>query len=88
MVAMVRLNRPQQRNALSPEVLGEVAQVFELFDVDAAIRCLVLTGGADVLLLVQMFRRWLSERRWVCLRGGVFVCGSGFVFVGSRLLRR
>jgi enoyl-CoA hydratase/carnithine racemase len=60
-VALCRLNRPEARNALSAELMDELASALEELDADGAIRCIVIAGddeafaaGADV--------RALSER--------------------------
>lgn len=44
-VATVRLNRPDKLNALSPEMLKTLADVFERVDKDNNVRVIVLTGG-------------------------------------------
>jgi enoyl-CoA hydratase len=54
-IAVVRLNRPEQRNALSNQLMNELVRALENLDEDATIRCIVLTGdekafaaGADI----------------------------------------
>jgi enoyl-CoA hydratase len=54
-VAVVRLNRPEHRNALSNQLMSELVGALENLDADEAIRCIVLTGddkafaaGADI----------------------------------------
>ncbi|TMB57059.1 MAG: enoyl-CoA hydratase [Chloroflexi bacterium] len=54
-VALVRLNRPRQLNALNGEVMDQLCDALEALDRDDAIRCLVVTGnerafaaGADI----------------------------------------
>jgi enoyl-CoA hydratase/carnithine racemase len=54
-VAVVRLNRPEQLNALSSQLMGELVGALENLDADEAVRCIVLTGdekafaaGADI----------------------------------------
>jgi enoyl-CoA hydratase/carnithine racemase len=54
-VRLARLNRPDARNALSPELLEELAAVCERWDADEEIRCIVIAGsdewfaaGADI----------------------------------------
>jgi enoyl-CoA hydratase len=42
--ATIRLNRPQYRNRLQSEDLGELLRLFDRIEADAAIRVLVLTG--------------------------------------------
>jgi enoyl-CoA hydratase/carnithine racemase len=54
-VGIARLNRPDARNALSPELMGELAELLEAWDADPAIGCIVIAGsdewfaaGADI----------------------------------------
>ena len=54
-VALLRLNRPEARNALSPEVMEEIAGALERLDPDPEVRCIVIAGtekvfaaGADI----------------------------------------
>jgi enoyl-CoA hydratase/carnithine racemase len=59
-VALCRLNRPEARNALSAELMEELASTLEELDADEAIRCIVIAGddeafaaGADVKALSE-----------------------------------
>jgi enoyl-CoA hydratase/carnithine racemase len=54
-VGLCRLNRPEARNALSPELMDELATAAESFDADPDVRCIVIAGsdeafaaGADI----------------------------------------
>jgi enoyl-CoA hydratase/carnithine racemase len=47
-VALLKLNRPEARNALSPEMMDEIAEALERFDPDPEIRCIVISGSDDV----------------------------------------
>ena len=54
-IAVVRLNRPEQLNALSNQLMGELVGALENLDDDESIRCIVLSGndkafaaGADI----------------------------------------
>ena len=44
-VGLARLDRPDARNALSPELMEELAAVCERWDEDAEVRCIVIAGG-------------------------------------------
>jgi enoyl-CoA hydratase/carnithine racemase len=46
-VALLRLNRPEARNALSPEMRAEIADSLERLDADPEVRCIVLAGNDD-----------------------------------------
>jgi enoyl-CoA hydratase len=59
-IAVVRLNRPQQLNALSDELMDELVNSLQELDADAEVRCIVLGGnerafaaGADIAELAQ-----------------------------------
>jgi enoyl-CoA hydratase/carnithine racemase len=47
-VALCRIDRPEARNALSPEVMEEMAGAIEGFDADPEIRCIVIAGSDEV----------------------------------------
>ena len=54
-VGLITLNRPDALNALSPELLGELAEALSAYDADDSIGAIVLTGsekafaaGADI----------------------------------------
>jgi enoyl-CoA hydratase len=54
-IAVIRLNRPEQLNALSSELMRELVGALENLDADDTIRCIVLAGderafaaGADI----------------------------------------
>jgi enoyl-CoA hydratase len=46
-VARVTLNRPEQRNALSPQLLGELNDALRRARADEDVRAVVLTGAGD-----------------------------------------
>ena len=46
-VALLRLNRPEARNALSQEMREEIATSLERLDADPEVRCIVLAGSDD-----------------------------------------
>jgi enoyl-CoA hydratase/carnithine racemase len=59
-VALVRLNRPEARNALSPEMREEIATSLERLDADPEVRCIVIAGaeeffaaGADIRTMAE-----------------------------------
>jgi enoyl-CoA hydratase/carnithine racemase len=59
-VGLVRLNRPEARNALSPEMRAEIAETLERLDADPEFRCIVLAGsdeffaaGADIRAMAE-----------------------------------
>jgi enoyl-CoA hydratase/carnithine racemase len=46
-VALCRLNRPEARNALSPDLMEELAGAIEGFDADPDVRCIAIAGSDD-----------------------------------------
>lgn len=59
-VALLRLNRPEARNALSPEMREEIAATLERLDADPEVRCVVIAGsdeffaaGADIKAMAE-----------------------------------
>jgi enoyl-CoA hydratase/carnithine racemase len=47
-VALCRLSRPDARNALSPELMEELATAVEGYDADPEVRCVVIAGSDEV----------------------------------------
>lgn len=47
-IALVTLNRPEARNAISPEVSQEMAAVLDEVEQDSSLRAVVLTGRGEV----------------------------------------
>ena len=68
-VALCRLNRPEARNALSPELREELATAVAKLDADDAVRCIVIAGndeafaaGADIAALRDTeFQQMIGE---------------------------
>jgi enoyl-CoA hydratase/carnithine racemase len=59
-VTLLRLNRPEARNALSPEVMERLAGELEALDPDPEVRCAVIAGsekvfaaGADIKAMAE-----------------------------------
>ena len=59
-VALLRLNRPEARNALSPEMREELLVSLERLDADPEVRCVVIAGsdeffaaGADIRAMAE-----------------------------------
>jgi enoyl-CoA hydratase/carnithine racemase len=46
-VRRLTLNRPERKNALSPELVRALAAAFVAADADSAVRCVVVTGAGD-----------------------------------------
>ncbi|MGH2982367.1 MAG: enoyl-CoA hydratase-related protein [Solirubrobacterales bacterium] len=60
-VALCRLNRPEARNALSPELMEELATALEGLDSNPDVRCIVI-AGSDEAFAAGADIRALSER--------------------------
>ncbi|MFV0334464.1 MAG: enoyl-CoA hydratase-related protein [Tropicimonas sp.] len=77
-IAIVRLNRPEVRNALNLTIRQEMATAFRDLAEDATLRCVVLTGnerafaaGADIADMsridaIEMYHRH-TERLWAAV---------------------
>ena len=44
---LARLNRPDARNALSADLMEELAEILEAWDLDPKVRCIVIAGGDE-----------------------------------------
>jgi enoyl-CoA hydratase/carnithine racemase len=96
-VALVRLNQPERRNALSAEMKERLASELERFDADDGVRCIVLAGsekvfaaGADIRAMAE---RGLEEppspsgaefwRRLAAVRTPLVAAVSGYALGGG-----
>jgi len=96
-VALCRLNRPEVRNALSPELMAELATALEGFDADPQVRCVVIAGsdevfaaGADIKATVERsFEEALYHpaasfwRRLAALKTPLIAAVSGWALGGG-----
>jgi enoyl-CoA hydratase/carnithine racemase len=96
-VGLARLDRPEARNALSPELMEELAAICERWDEDRKVRCIVIAGG-DVWFaaggdIKVMAKRTLAEtltsssaRFWprlAALRTPLVAAVSGYALGGG-----
>ena len=96
-VGLARLNRPAARNALSAELMEELAALCERWDEDAEIRCIVIAGsdewfaaGADIkAMATRTFVDTLTSRvarfwpRLAAVRTPLVAAVSGFALGGG-----
>ena len=96
-VALCRIDRPEARNALSPEVMDELATALEGCDADDEVRCLVIAGsdevfasGADIRALRERtFQESLVHpaarfwKRLAAIRKPTIAAVSGFALGGG-----
>jgi enoyl-CoA hydratase/carnithine racemase len=96
-VALLRLNRPEVRNALSPEVMERLAAELERLDPDPEVRCIVIAGsekvfaaGADIKALSERsFAESLRHpaasfwRRVAAIKTPLVAAVSGFALGGG-----
>jgi enoyl-CoA hydratase/carnithine racemase len=96
-VAVVRLNRPERRNALSPAVLEELTQALIELDGDDSARCIVIAGtdevfaaGADIKAMSERSFQEVLEastmpfwQRVADCRTPVIAAVSGFALGGG-----
>ena len=62
-VGVARINRPEARNALSADVMAELASIVDAWDTDPAVRCIVIAGG-DEYFAAGADIKALRERRF------------------------
>jgi enoyl-CoA hydratase/carnithine racemase len=60
-VALLRLHRPEARNALSPEMMEEIASELERLDADPEVGCFVI-AGSDAVFAAGADIKVMSER--------------------------
>ena len=96
-VVLLRLNRPEARNALSPEVMEEIAGELERLDPDPAVRCIVIAGsekvfaaGADIRAMAERsFEEALHHpaasfwRRLAAIKTPLVAAVSGYALGGG-----
>jgi enoyl-CoA hydratase len=96
-IAVVRLNRPEQLNALSNQLMGELVGALENLDADDAVRCIVVAGserafaaGADISELrnASTLDLYFGPRleKWDAIRGvrtPLVAAVSGFCLGGG-----
>jgi enoyl-CoA hydratase/carnithine racemase len=46
-IGIVKLNRPEKRNAVNEQMSAEALDALDAFEQDAGIRCIILTGAGD-----------------------------------------
>ncbi|NOX63859.1 MAG: enoyl-CoA hydratase [Chloroflexi bacterium] len=99
-VGLIRINRPDQLNALNSEVIRGIVEAAEAFDADPEIRCIVLAGderafaaGADIRELAdataiqQLTGDRLSLwRRFQAIRIPIIAAVSGWCLGGGNEL--
>jgi enoyl-CoA hydratase/carnithine racemase len=96
-VSVVTLDRPEKRNALSPELMSELADAVEELDSDADARCIVIAGndevfaaGADIQAMSERTFQEVIEgstvpfwRRVAACRTPLIAAVSGFALGGG-----
>lgn len=96
-VALLRLNRPEARNALSPELMEELAGELERLDPNPEVRCIVIAGsekvfaaGADIKAMAERsFAEALCHptasfwRRLAAIKTPMIAAVSGYALGGG-----
>jgi enoyl-CoA hydratase/carnithine racemase len=96
-VALLRLNRPEARNALSPELMEALAAELERLDPDPEVRCAVIAGsekvfaaGADIKAMAERsFEEALRHpaasfwRRLAAIKTPLVAAVSGYALGGG-----
>jgi enoyl-CoA hydratase/carnithine racemase len=96
-VALLQLNRPEARNALSPEMMEEIASTLERIDPDPEVRCVVIAGSDEIFAagadIKSMSERTFAEslrhpaasfwRRLAAIRTPLVAAVSGYALGGG-----
>jgi enoyl-CoA hydratase/carnithine racemase len=96
-VALLRLNRPEARNALSAEMREELARSLERLDADPQVRCIVIAGsdeffaaGADIRAMAERPRDAAPDPKgiefWIrisAIQTPIIAAVSGYAFGGG-----
>ena len=96
-VALCRIDRPEARNALSPELMDELANAVEEYEADPEVHCIVIAGseevfasGADIKALRERtFQESLTHpaasfwKRLAAIRTPMIAAVSGFALGGG-----
>jgi len=96
-VGIVRLNRPEARNALSPELMRDLAAALDELEADEAVACIVIAGdekvfaaGADIkAMAARSFQDVLNAstmpfwQRVAACRTPLIAAVSGFALGGG-----
>jgi enoyl-CoA hydratase/carnithine racemase len=96
-VALLRLNRPEARNALSPELMERLIAELERLDPDPEVRCIVIAGsekvfaaGADIKAMAERsFAEALRHpaasfwRRLAAIKTPLIAAVSGYALGGG-----
>jgi enoyl-CoA hydratase len=95
---LIRLNRPQQMNALNDQLMDELGDALLAFDRDEGIGCLIVTGsekafaaGADISVMatltsMEAFKGEYISRNWETMRKvkkPVIAAVAGFALGGG-----
>lgn len=71
-VALIRLNRPEALNALSGQLISELAAALKAADADANVRCIVLTGSEKAFAAGADIKEMASKSYVDVLTGDLF----------------
>lgn len=96
-VGMIQINRPDVLNALNIELMKELVETLEVFDNDAEIGCMIITGnqkafaaGADINEMaeastVEMFKRdqFATWDKIMKFKKPIIACVSGYALGGG-----
>jgi enoyl-CoA hydratase len=97
-IGVIRLNRPNQRNALSDPLMDELGAALLAYDADDSVGCIILTGsekafaaGADITTMatysyMDAFKKGHISRNWETIRQvrkPVIAAVAGFALGGG-----
>ncbi len=85
-VGLIRLNRPEALNALNGQLMDEVFTQMALFDQDAAIGCIVLTGSDKAFAAGADIKQMQSTDMVTMLNGSDFTDWSRILRIGKPVI--
>jgi enoyl-CoA hydratase/carnithine racemase len=85
-VGVLTLDRPEKRNALSPELMQELSEAVDSFDRDDGVRCIVIAGsddvfaaGADIKAMAERSFQDVIERSTIAFWQRISACRTPLV---------
>ena len=82
-VALLTLNRPSKLNALNNELLGAIGDALDRFELDPAVRVVVITGAGRAFSAGADIKAFQAH-----MRAGPAEAVAGFMRPGHRMTRR
>ena len=86
-IAWVMLNRPQKRNAMSPELNDEMCHVLDALEIDKRVKVMVLTGAGDAFSAGMDLREYFRALDGLSYEEQMQKRRSAWIWHWQRLMR-